>query len=134
MKTKIILLSLTLVLIAFLAYYFSYASIIQQQSLPVFVKVAPYIGLAVDKDRLHFGAVPKGGRSRRMLFLYNDDVYDKYVTIKPEGNIKQFLKLSDDSFKLASYENKTLNITIAIPKDAEYGNYSGNLYLYFRRF
>ena len=69
-----------------------------------------------------------------MIFLYNDDVYDKYVTIKSDGNVKQFLMLSDDNFRLAGHENKTLNITIAVPRDAEYGNYSGNIYLYFRRF
>lgn len=133
MKKLPIVLAVCIAIILLLFLVTSKYWVVQKQSIPVFVKVAPYVGLSVDKDKLHFGAVPKGGSSRRMIFLYNNDTYVKSVSIKTTGQASQWLKLSDNHFKLASYENKTLNVTVSIPRDAEYGNYTGNLILTFRK-
>ena len=127
----VIIICIAIILLLFLAV--SKSQVVQKQSIPIFVKVAPYVGLSVDKDKLHFGAVPRGGISRRMVFLYNNDTYVKSVSIKVTGQASQWLRLSDNHFKLVSYENKTLNITMSIPRDADYGNYSGNLILTFKK-
>ncbi len=133
MKKHFIALIICIAVILSLFFAASRSQVVQKQYIPIFVKVAPYVGLSVDKDKLHFGAVPRGGSSRRMIFLYNNDTYAKSVSIKTTGQASKWLRLSDNNFKLASYENKTLNVTMSIPKDAEYGNYTGNLILYFKK-
>ena len=133
MKKHFIVLMICIAAILLLSFTISKSQVLQKQSIPIFVKVAPYVGLSVDKDKLHFGAVPRGGISRRMVFLYNNDTYVKSVSIKATGQASQWLRLSDNNFKLASYENKTLNLTISIPRDADYGNYTGNLILTFKK-
>ena len=129
-KTVIISLSIILLLSILLL---TKKQVVQQQSIHLFVKVAPYVGISVDKDKIHFGAVPKGGVSRKMIFLYNNDTYGKLVTAKISGNIKPWIVLSDYKFKLSPGENKTLNITLSVPKNAGYGNYTGILNLYFSK-
>lgn len=133
MNKHFIIIIICIAAILLLVFAISKLQVVQKQSIPIFVKVAPYVGLSVDKDKLHFGAVPKGGISRRMIFLYNNDTYVKSVSIKTIGQASKWLRLSDNNFKLASYENKTLNVTMSIPRDADYGNYSGNLILTFKK-
>lgn len=134
MNKKHLTLIISLVaIILLIVFYTSKEKVVQQNSIPIFVKVAPYVGLSVDKDKLHFGTVPRGGSSKRMLFLNNQDVYEKIVIADIGGSVRQFVTLSDNNFKLARDENKTLYVTISVPKDAEYGNYSGNLVLYFKK-
>jgi len=133
MTKKLILTILIAVLVIAIIFSIKSNDVVQKESLPIFFKVAPYIGIAVDKDKLHFGAVPRGGRSNKKFFLYNNDTFDKQVSISSEGIAPSWIVISNDKFNLDSYENKTIFITVEIPDDAEYGNYTGNLNLTFRR-
>ena len=105
----------------------------QESDIPVIFKVSNHVGLSIDKDKLHFGSVPKGGKSTKQIFLYNNDSYSKYVKLSLSNNLTDWIILSEKRFVLASNENKTVTLSVNVPKDASLGNYTGNLHLTFWR-
>ena len=129
MKKIIIVFVLAIFLVAIL--FFIKAD--QESNIPVLFNVANHIGLSVDKDKLHFGSLPKGGKSTKQIFLYNNDSYSKYVRISLSNDLDRWIKPSEKGFILTSNENKTVTLIVNVPKDASLGNYTGNLHLTFWR-
>ncbi|MFH1127228.1 MAG: hypothetical protein V1718_03930 [archaeon] len=82
------------------------------------------IGFAAQTYELNFGRLPLGGRSTKFIDVSN--TFKSPVKIKTiiEGNIKQFIDLSDDEILLEPEKNTQLKITF---NSLETGNFSGNI-------
>ena len=68
-----------------------------------------------------------GNKLTKDLTILNPFDFDVKVAIAINGNIKDFAVISENNFNILSMQNKTLNLTIDIPKNAEIGNYTGIL-------
>ncbi|MBS3085782.1 hypothetical protein J4225_03815 [Candidatus Pacearchaeota archaeon] len=100
--------------------------IVHMQEMPLNVKVSDYLGINTDPD-LNFGAGMPGNKLTKDLTILNPFDFDVKVAIAINGNIKDFAVISENNFNILSMQNKTLNLTIDIPKNAEIGNYTGIL-------
>ena len=103
------------------------------------------VGLNLDKDKIHFGIVPKGGSSsHRDIFITNMWDYDIEVEVKSTGELKGWLVYNLGEFVNGSVANgynnediylepgETTNITIAVvPPDYTVEDYQYDGYIKF---
>ncbi len=115
---SIIIVTLLLVLFSFL---------FSSKEMDMFVKVDDYVGFNADTSALYFGTVAPGNSAFRFLELNSVDKVR--VIIVPFGKIKKLVSFSENNFVLEG--NKSVKINVNIPKNAEFGEYSGKLKLYF---
>lgn len=97
------------------------------------VTVGDYIGITTENDGLHFGTLDRGGYSMRRLIISSIDEESSKVVIKVDGNISEFIGVSENGFILLPYETKTLFFTSLVPDSALPGNYTGTVKIYFKR-
>lgn len=95
------------------------------------VIVGDYVGINVNSDALYFGTVFKGGYSEREFSIDNFECRKCKVVIKADGDTKDWIWVSNRSFTLKEGESIDLKAIVDIPRDAEFGNYTGNLKIYF---
>ena len=96
------------------------------KEVDMFVKVDNYAGFNVDTSALYFGTIAPGNSAFR--FLDFGSVNKVRVIIIPFGKIKKWVSFSNN-FILEG--NKSVKVTVDIPKNAEFGEYKGKLKLYF---
>ena len=101
------------------------------EELNVYVTVENIVGFNADTDALYFGTMPPGGIGNRDIFLFNDDCDKCRVSLKGDGEIANWLSISDNNFVMFKGDNKTINVKVYIPSDAEYDNYTAKLKIYF---
>lgn len=134
MKLKNLLLILILIIVVFvcLTKILVYSFFLDDyEELDVYVTVENIIGFNVNNSALYFGAMPPGGVGTRDIFLFNNDCDKCRVSIKGDGEIASWLYVSDNNFVMFKGENKTVNVKLYVPSNAEYGNYTAKLKIYF---
>lgn len=96
------------------------------------VIVGNHIGFNVDNDKIYFGTVPRGERSRRAIVVKNTDKPSK-VRIRAFGDLAGNIKLSDNNFKMQKNETKEITIFMFADSHTNYGKYTGNVIFLFTR-
>lgn len=91
------------------------------------VKVGNVIGVDINSSAFTFGTLLPGSSSQRKLVIYNTYNRDVRVLVGSEGEIKDFLEISENDFILKKNENKTLTITAQSQKDTGKGIYQGKI-------
>lgn len=82
---------------------------------------------------LQFGTSKPGSIVSRYLIFNNTEGKSSKVIMKSYGDIKEWVAVSENNFVLEGNQNKSIKINVAIPKDADYGAYSGELKIIFMR-
>jgi len=90
------------------------------------------VGFDTGTDQIKFGWVPPGSYSKKGLDLTNSGA-DAQVVITAEGEIAKWVEIGESNFKLASGESKEVQLKAVVPQNAQPGNYTGTLKVYFYR-
>lgn len=88
------------------------------------VIVGDHIGFDLNRKVITFGMLTPSGTATRHINIGNGDHSSK-VRITAFGELADWIAVSDNNFVLQPYENKTLDVTITAPVDAEFGDYTG---------
>lgn len=104
-----------------------------KQEIDMYLTVANYTGFNVDPEALFFGAVPRGGTSRRTVTVENIYGTDLEVLVVAKGELAEWASFSKSNFVLGVGQNETVDITIAVPGNAAFGNYTGRAIILFNK-
>ncbi len=129
---KILLLSLLIILLFIL----SLASFFLLKILTPFnhytfqshVKVADYVGINLDNDKLYFGSVFPGGHARRSIVVSSP--VNAFVTVSKAGDSAGWI-ISKPYFFINASDNVTIDFVVFVPSNASFGNYTSNITLKF---
>lgn len=127
-SNKIILLIGISFLFVILSFYLINFNLVEEKSVPVDLEVGSTAGFNLDSDALHFGRILPGDASQRFLLLRNDFSFPIRAKLESEGEIKDFLFFEEEFF-LKPEEEVQIGVSVNIPDDQSYGNYSGELVL-----
>lgn len=94
-------------------------------------RVSTNVGFNADVDYMHFGGVPLGGSAFRSFSVNNDECDVCNVKIKVRGGGKDWILLSEDSFRINKNQTKSVLATLRVPSDTRLGVYSGEFVIYF---
>jgi hypothetical protein len=108
-------------------------NIIQAQRYPMDVEVKndKIIGINVDPDGFHFGSLYPGGGASRILKIHQIEE-DAMVNVIKKGEMAEWVGNPDD-FIIRKGEDMNISLSISIPKDAEFGNYIGEVIFILRK-
>ena len=123
---------IAVVLTAFLAYLlFSLNNdeTVHTQEMPVSVNVVEknVVGVNIDTDSLKFGSLSRGNSAIRDITIINPFKKQVNVLISFEGGIADWISIPQNSFVLNAGERNKFPVTVAVPEDAEPGNYTSIL-------
>ncbi|MDD5416594.1 MAG: hypothetical protein PHU12_01310 [Candidatus Aenigmarchaeota archaeon] len=125
MKLKILTI-LAILSVILLGYsIFDNTNYLEDINLNMHIQVNNYTGFNVDTDAIYFGTMPPGGSGQRDITIKNIENHSIKVTILTGGNISEWVSTIDNRFILEPNEERNTTLTVKIPKDAEYGNYTG---------
>lgn len=85
------------------------------------------MGFNADNDALHFGAIPAGNSGTRDIVLKNENSFAEKVKLVSAGEVRGWLAFSENNIVLAPKENKTVEVSLSVPADAELKQYSGRV-------
>ena len=127
---KMTILQVILIAVAILYVILSVPDLAEKQEVDMYLTVGEHVGINVDQTAIWFGTVPPGGTSQRPITLANGDNFKKNVHFEAVGNISSWISLPEDAVIGAS---SMLNLTIgaSVPEDADFGNYTGKLVIFF---
>ncbi len=138
MKSKLIifLIIIFLILNGFLIFYLiNDFLILDKEEIYAEVIVSDKLGIAINDSCLIFGSViPGGTSSTKKIILKNNYLENIKVKIISNGEINDFLKVSENNFILKPNENKTLEFVIRMPLNISKGNYNGSVFILTKRF
>ena len=127
----LILLILSLLIIIFSTY--SSNNIIEKKEIYAELIIWDKIGLAKNNTALILGGIKRNGLSTKEINLLNNYGQDVFVEIQMEGNISDFIYISENDFILKSGESKNLSFSSISDKDSEYGKYNGYVYIIIKK-
>lgn len=94
-------------------------------------EVDDYLGINADSDALHFGTVPPGNTGKRFISLKNDNTFPVRITITFKGDAGKYA-WAEPELLLSEGEARNITISVYVPEDLPYGNYTGTAYFTFR--
>lgn len=119
------------ILISTSFYYFVIIDNIQKYEIQL--EVGKVGGFNVATDKLYFGILPAGGVGKRTLELYGRDDRDTRVFLDIKGELKPWIRISDNDFILPKNTTKNITISMIVPKNATMKNYSSEVIGKFHR-
>ena len=129
---KILILFLLFIILVLGVFLFSnlidYLSVLEKQELYARVIVSDHYGIDVNSSALIFGMITPGSSSVRKTTITNDHDQKINVEIFVEGDVKEFLQISENDFDLEIDESKELVFTAISPRDKELGTYEGKVF------
>lgn len=113
--------------------YYSFFKVVQVQSTSYSFSIENNkIGLVGDMDAVKFGTISPGGTGSRYLSFKNDFEFSIKVKIDVKGEKEEWIMVKENNFILEPDTNKTIKITVFIPKTApEFQNFTGKVYAYY---
>jgi len=130
----VILLILTVAItVGLICIIYSYYIIYDYQEKNMYLTVDNYVGMNVDSSAIYFGTVPPEGSSSRKIFLEHKHNKPLLIQLKTKGDLSKFVSVSENNFILEPNINKTIVVSVYVPKDMKYGNYTGRLAVVYRR-
>ena len=82
---------------------------------------------------MFFGTLQKGSYAFRSLVITNEKCGDCFVNIQIDKSFQNWIYLSEDSFRLRKGEFKEIIVYLVVSDDANLGEYSGKLHIYFKK-
>ena len=132
-KNKIIVLLFIISLLVFLlTLYINSLLVLEKKEIPVFLKVGEIAAFNLSATELSFGTLTPGSNARRNITLKNEYDFPVKFEFHAKGDAKRFL-LFEKKIYLEIEEEKSIEIKVIIPKDEEYGDYSGKLSVSIRK-
>lgn len=114
----------------FLFFYIMFllsGSVLDREEFYARVVVTNRIGVDANDTALVFGGVTPGGSSIKKIFLESDSGKDVKIEIYSEGEISEFLEVSENFFVLSKDEKKEISFIVKIPLETEFGTYEGKV-------
>jgi|TARA_B100001964_G_scaffold94910_1_gene106364 uncharacterized membrane protein len=133
--TKFFLLLVFAVMIStFLTYLFYNSYVIENIiTLDMLVKVDDHFGLNADADAIKFGMIMPGTSGERSIMVNNSAAYPLKAIILKSGYIADWVKVSENNFILKENENRQIIFEVSAPENADYGNYTGEVKIIFKK-
>lgn len=104
-----------------------YLSILEKQEFYAKVVVSDHYGVDVNSSALIFGMLVPGSSSVRKITMTNDHDQEVNVEIFVQGDMNEFIKISENDFSLKIDEFKEIVFVAAVPGDKEFGVYEGKV-------
>jgi len=114
--------SLISLFLSFFVWSNYYSSVYKIQKFGMDVYVINELGFDVSSEAMHFGHVPPGARALKHVNISVNDIRT-LVTIETEGNISQFVYVSDNDFIMEPHETRKIEVTAAIPNNTKINSY-----------
>jgi hypothetical protein len=106
--------------------------IIDEKKYPYYIIVSNHFGIDVNSSSFRFGMISPGSSSNRYFKVQNNYGKSVFVEIYSDGDLSRFLKISNNNFLLEKNKSELISITVSIPAEFSYGNYSGNIIMLFK--
>lgn len=119
-------LALILLGVVMLNFYLFLNKPIESEEVEVSFEVGDYIGLAGGTDTLHFGAVGSGMQVEKRITLENNYAFPVRIDVLMTPNLEGYV-FGKRSVHLNPSDKVYYSLSLRVPSDAEYGNYSGAL-------
>ena len=119
--------------IGIMCIFYSYYIVYDYQEKNMYLAVDNYIWFNGAKDSIYFGTVPLEGSASRSIVLKHSYSKPLLVILKPSGYLANFVSVSDNNFILEPNMNKKIAVSVYVPKNMEYGNYTGKLAVIYRK-
>jgi hypothetical protein len=130
-KISLLLFVLAIVIISFSIWSLTQRPI-ETKTMDVEFSVGATAGANVDTDKLYFGRAVPDGSIERAVNIENSHDFPVKINIFVTKNIADYIIL-DQEF-VASPKNLTrVPITLKVPEDMPYGNYTGKIRFEFRK-
>ncbi len=88
-------------------------------------------GVGLVPGVVFFGKMRPGDRSTAIINTNSTFDYPMYFSARAEGQIKQFFV--NNNFILQPYENKSVYLSVIIPKNTTFGRYEGRVIISLRK-
>lgn len=122
----------TLSFIIFIFTLYLHFDILEKQEIFIELTIGNKTGFNLDSGKISFGAITPSSNSERVIYLKNIYDFPVKVELSAEGNVSKFLNYQDRYF-FEKHETKIVKIVASYSEGAEFGNYSGNLSIVFKR-
>ncbi len=99
------------------------------QELGMHLRVSEYYGFNISTEGVVFGTIPPGVSGKRDIIISATE--PKHVVITAEGELAKWVVAEQNNFLIQENESKNVGILIHVPEDAEFGNYTGTLKIFF---
>jgi hypothetical protein len=132
-KFAILLILAVAAAIGLMCIVYSNYIIYDYQEKNMYLTVDNYVGFNAANDSIYFGTVPLGGSASRNIVLKHSYSKPLFVQLKPSGYLSNFVSVSDNNFILEPNKNKIISVSVYVPKNMEYGNYTGKLAVVYRK-
>lgn len=129
----LIILILAFITIGIVSIIYNTITTIGLRDIEMDAKVGDRIGIAVDSDKLIFGMMLPGGSGKREMFVGNEHDFPINVRFIPLGQLKDYTSISENPVLLQPGENKEIGISVQMPRDMPYGNYTGIMRVIFTK-
>jgi len=107
--------------------------VIQKKEFYSRVIVSDHPGVEINGTDLAFGMISPGGSSKKKITLNNDYDCDVKVNIYSEGEISEFIELSDNDFILLNNYEQEIIFLLKMPVGAEMKTYEGKITVVIRK-
>ncbi len=124
-KTNTILLAITLALIIFTIWTFKVRPV-ETKKMEVEFSVGPTTGINVNTDKIYFGRIVPGGSSQRTIKVENGYNFPIQIKVSASKEIVQYVYM-DKEYTAEPGTTTKIPVTLKIPPDTPYGNYTGEL-------
>ena len=112
--------------------YYSY-NIYDVKRVKMSIIVFDHYGFSVDTDHLEFGMnIPGGGGNSRTMYLVHGYKEPLLVQIERRGEMGSWTNF-DNNFILEPNVGKNLTVSVNVPPNVGYGNYTGELVIIFKK-
>lgn len=99
----------------------------RQEFYSSFIASDNSIGFDLNNTAITFGIVKIGGSSTRNIVLENTFDRDVRIIINSEGEISNYLSISENDFKLAPKETKNISFYVNVPLNTTLKKYEGKI-------
>jgi len=114
------------ILLLFLSFLLVSSLILYEQEISADLQVGAIPGFNLDNSILSFGTIAPNISNSRTLQIVNDYPFPILASFSSKGNISKFL-IFEKQIKLFSHEEKIVIISTILPREEDYGNYSGKI-------
>jgi uncharacterized membrane protein len=113
--------------------YYSFYVIEDVRDIPMNITVADFYGFDLNKGMLTMGVSQPGASAKRMVRLENTAGFPLKVQLKTYGELAKWTSFSENDFILEEGEYKQIDVSVIVPGEAEYGDYTGSVRITFKR-
>lgn len=137
-KMKVVKVAVVVLLlgIIFLGAFFIYRAVspfrgaLKVEKVDVSFAIGGYGGFNLNKTALTYGTITPGGSSVRNVILGNSYSFPIVVKVFASESLTRFLTV-EENLSIEPGESRKTAVTIQAPRDAEFGNYSGEISFVF---